>query len=316
MAEEWSRKIEYELDRDTYLPEHKPTTYHTVSELIDVYCERILPQSGALTQRKSRYRLSWWRDVLGDTNVLSVTTAMFEEYKHMLSKRLANGTVNLYLRTLSPVFTFAASPRLGWIPRSPVQDVRLLPVKGRMPLVTNDEIQRLLDCCMQSRSKYLHLYVRLILATGCRRSEAINVRWKLINFRKGTVTFLNTKNKEDRVVPIEPETLDILKYHHSLVNNEDNWYLFDPGHKIFPQTGFWSAWDKARKRALLPHIRLHDCRHITASKLAEAGADIATIAQILGHKQISSTMRYRHLTESHTAPILEKMADAVFKKKA
>jgi hypothetical protein len=64
--------------------------------------------------------------------VLSVTTAMIEEYKHMLSKRLANGTVNLYLRTLSPVFTFAASPRLGWIPRSPFQDVRLLPVKGRM----------------------------------------------------------------------------------------------------------------------------------------------------------------------------------------
>ena len=51
--------------------------------------------------------------------MLSVTTAMIEEYKHMLSKRLANGTVNLYRRTLSLVFPFAASARLGWIPRSP-----------------------------------------------------------------------------------------------------------------------------------------------------------------------------------------------------
>jgi integrase len=317
-AEDWSRKVENQIVIDTYLPEQNKPLAHSTAELIDLYCERILPEKAPGTQRKQRKILEWWKSNLGDTHVQNVTTALLEDYKRILSrqKHFTNGTVNVYLNSLSPVFVWAASPRLNWISRNPFNGVRRLPEKGRLPLVTDEEINRLLEWCDKSKSPLLGLYVRLILATGMRREECLRLQWKQINFARRAVTVLNTKNKEDRVIPLSSSVLEYLKQEHDFLNNDDNWHVFDSSQRVFPQVTFWGAWRKARQRAGLEWLRLHDCRHITATRLAEAGGDIATIAEILGHKNIKSTMRYRHQTERHTAGILEKMATEMFQKKA
>jgi integrase len=316
LAEDWGRKVENDIALSAYLPEQRKPISHTTAELIDLYMERILPQKAPGTQRKNRFILNWWKNNIGDTPVQNVTTALLEDYKHILSRQkgFTNGTTNLYLNTLSPAFTWAASPRLGWIARSPFTALRRLPTKGRLPLVTNEEIERLLYWCERSKNPLLHIYVRVILATGARREEILRAQWKQVSFTRKTITIMNTKNKEDRVIPIEPGTLEILREYYEERTNDENFATFDSSQKIFPQKTFWGAWRKARQRAGLEWLRLHDCRHVTASRLAEAGADIALIGEILGHKHISSTMIYRHLTERHTAGILEKMAGTMFPK--
>jgi integrase len=56
------------------------------------------------------------------------------------------------------------------------------------------------------------------------------------------------------------------------------------------------ALKKARETAGIKNLHFHDLRHTTATRLAENGNDIVTIAEILGHKDLRMTKRYTHAT--------------------
>ena len=72
------------------------------------------------------------------------------------------------------------------------------------------------------------------------------------------------------------------------------------------------AWHKARKRAGIDDFRWHDLRHSAASYLAMNGASLAEIAEILGHKTLAMVKRYAHLSEAHTARVVERMNERIF----
>ena len=217
MAEDWSRKLENEIVQEKYFPGTQKPATHTVGDLIDIYIERIVPQKGPRTQRYQRRILQWWKEILGDTPLNNVTTPLLEDYKHLLmtQKNYAPGTVNLFLNCLSPCFTYAASPRLGWIASNPFQYIKRVKEEPRRPMVTDEELNTLLWHCGQSKSPFLYLFVRLVLGSGGRRdSEILSLKWRQINFRRQTVTFMNTKGKEDRVVPLDKATIQLLSDHH------------------------------------------------------------------------------------------------------
>ena len=65
----------------------------------------------------------------------------------------------------------------------------------------------------------------------------------------------------------------------------------------------------ARKELNLPDASVHSLRHSFATHLLEAGAHLHTIQQLLGHKQINSTMVYLHLTHQTTKDALTLMDD-------
>jgi integrase len=66
----------------------------------------------------------------------------------------------------------------------------------------------------------------------------------------------------------------------------------------------------ARKRAGLDNFHFHDLRHTCASYLVMSGASLRAVAEVLGHKNIQQTFKYAHMSQSHTAGVLSKMADA------
>ena len=75
----------------------------------------------------------------------------------------------------------------------------------------------------------------------------------------------------------------------------------------------FKAYSKARQRAGQPRLRIHDLRHVYATRTAAKGrADIATLAELLGQKNLKDTQRYRHVTHKHNAAIIEKMGQATF----
>ncbi len=59
------------------------------------------------------------------------------------------------------------------------------------------------------------------------------------------------------------------------------------------------AWDAARQAAGLGDFRWHDLRHTFGSRLAMAGVDILTIKELMGHKTLTMTQRYAHLSPAH-----------------
>ena len=68
---------------------------------------------------------------------------------------------------------------------------------------------------------------------------------------------------------------------------------------------FRKEWIKALRRAEIDDFRFHDLRHTCASYLAQNGASLLEIADVLGHKQIQMTKRYAHLCVSHKQKLIE-----------
>ena len=63
------------------------------------------------------------------------------------------------------------------------------------------------------------------------------------------------------------------------------------------------------KAAQIEDFKFHDLRHTTASYLAMNGASMREIADVLGHKTMAMVKRYTHLSEAHTASVVNAMAD-------
>lgn len=98
----------------------------------------------------------------------------------------------------------------------------------------------------------------------------------------------DTKNGDRRAVPVHPR----LK----------RWVKFLP--LTAPKITLQRAFQRARVRAGLPHIHIHDLRHSAASEMVNAGVDLYVVGKVLGHRDSRSTQRYAHLRH-------DTLADAV-----
>lgn len=87
-----------------------------------------------------------------------------------------------------------------------------------------------------------------------------------------------------------------------------------PGHDalVFPgptgkrMTRIDTSWESLMKLAEIGNFRLHDCRHHFASKLVQAGVDLYTVKELLGHSEIAMTERYAHLAPDNLRVAVEK----------
>ena len=74
-----------------------------------------------------------------------------------------------------------------------------------------------------------------------------------------------------------------------------------------PEPGSDPAWDRALKAAGVKSFRFHDLRHSCASALAQNGATLLEIAEVLGHRQLSVTKRYSHLATDHKTKLINRV---------
>jgi integrase len=99
---------------------------------------------------------------------------------------------------------------------------------------------------------------------------------------------------------------------HNKVRNITSDLVFpSPTHPMKPWDSR-SAWLSALKKANIQEFRFHDLRHSCASYLAMNGASLAEIAEVLGHKTLQMVKRYAHLSEAHTAKVVQSMNERIF----
>jgi len=147
---------------------------------------------------------------------------------------------------------------------------------------------------------YYKCFLALLSDTGARISEILNIERKNVNLETKEILLTQTKTKEDRIVYLSnavgvPAVNKMMKIKH------DHKYLLHNSDKNRP-----ANYDDIRyilrivKNALgLKKLHPHMFRHTTATTLVEAGADIASVMQILGHRNIKTTERYLHVSTKH-----------------
>jgi integrase len=130
---------------------------------------------------------------------------------------------------------------------------------------------------------HVRAYFRFLIALGCRKTEALSLHWSDVTLagRDSSVAFRNTKNGEDRVVPLPATIVDQLS---TLQRVADNPFVFAGRRSGQPLQAVAKAWQRIRQHAGLPQLRLHDLRRSFGSWLGDAGFTSKQIGTVLGHK--------------------------------
>jgi integrase len=157
---------------------------------------------------------------------------------------------------------------------------------------------------------HLRPLVMLALNTGLRRGELLGLTWGAVNFtgRMLTVTAATAKSGHTRRIPLNREALEVLTAWHGRQGKPKSDALVFPSPAGERMKRIDTSWASLMKTAKLKSFRLHDCRHHFASKLVQAGVDLYTVKELLGHSEIAMTERYSHLAPDNLRAAVEKVA--------
>jgi integrase len=149
--------------------------------------------------------------------------------------RRSDATVSRYVATLSRLF---AVKERRLIDRNPVGDIRRKKEpRGRTRFLSDEERAALLHACANSEWAPLHALVLLAITTGARRGELVSLKWADVDFKAGRATIHDTKNGEQRTLPLAGKALEALRQ-IKLQNSPRSDYLFSsPTVVLDPKTG-------------------------------------------------------------------------------
>ena len=133
--------------------------------------------------------------------------------------------------------------------------------------------------------------IRLLVLTGCRRNEVVELQWNDIDRTSGELHIRDGKTG-GRMVPLTPEVRKVLDGISKVPDNP--WVITGekPGSYLKSVNISWAV---VRTEAGLKGVRLHDLRHSWASRALALGESLSMIGKLLGHRRIETTARYAHL---------------------
>jgi integrase len=131
--------------------------------------------------------------------------------------------------------------------------------------------------------------LRLLLFTGCRLREILNLRWEHVDFERGCLFLPDSKTGRKTIILNAP-ALAVLN-----CLQQFGPYVVPGNDPEQPRHDLKRPWDAVTKRAGLIGVRLHDLRHTYASFGAGGGLGLPIIGRLLGHSHTATTARYAHL---------------------
>ena len=149
-----------------------------------------------------------------------------------------------------------------------------------------------------------------LLSVGCREGEARSAKWAAIDKpnRVWRIAASNSKSKRVRSVPLNDSALAVLEQLETEGKFEN---LFVNLKTKLPYTTITKVWTRLRKKAGLPHLRIHDLRHQYASFLVNSGRTLYEVQQILGHSNPIVTQRYAHLSSKSLQAAANSASDMI-----
>lgn len=146
-------------------------------------------------------------------------------------------------------------------------------------------------------------YIEFIAYCGARKNEAANVQWRDIDFSNGLVHLRVTKNGEERVVPMISEMRSLLE---RLAGERKNAEPSAPVLLVKDAQGFITS---ACKNIGIPRLTIHALRHLFGTSCLEAGVDVRTAAEWLGHKDKGALLLkiYSHVRADHEKEMAKKV---------
>ena len=241
---------------------------------------------------KELYKLNLYaRHPIAQNRLSNLTPLHFEHLRDERLKQVAAGTVHADFMLLKRVFKTALKKWGYGLPSNPIEQVQIpSPHKPRKRRLLGDEKERLLTTAASQRNIYIAPIIEFAIETGMRRSEILNLRWVDVDLDIGFASLFDTKNGDDRRVPLTRTAKNVL----SRLPKHDE--------RVFPINAncVRLAWERTCNKAGISDLRFHDLRHEAVSRFFEMGMSVPEVALISGHKDVRQLFRYTHLNPANT----------------
>jgi site-specific recombinase XerD len=235
------------------------------------------------------------RDAFGDQRLNDITRQQIQTFHaSLLTQKLSHASADHHVKLIRQMLNLAIEWDL--LDKNPAARVPLFNVDNKVEHYLDEEqLDRLLTVLRTDENRAICQVAMFLLSTGCRLNEALRARWANIDrsTRVWRIPASNSKSKRVRSVPLNDSALQVL----AELGTEDVFeHLFVNYQTRLPYTTVHKVWGRLRRKAGLPHLRIHDLRHQYASFLVNSGRTLYEVQQILGHSDPSVTQRYAHLS--------------------
>ncbi|MDA2934027.1 tyrosine-type recombinase/integrase [Acidobacteria bacterium AH-259-D05] len=256
------------------------------------------------TYKRKEVSLKPLNQSMGRLHLEAITPSHLHNYvRWRKNQGVSNATTNRDITTIKHLLNYAVE--CGVIESNLVGKFKnLREERKERPRFTEEQIQKVIDT-VRPGCRPLFVFIR---ETGCRSEEAMSLqRWQIQEGSMLVVFSEDTKSWKFRYVPLTEAALEAVNalppiegcpYVFYKTKTKDRWY------------GCRKAWEKARKEAGLVDVQVKDLRRHYAIDLAENGADMHDIQQVLGHSTVATTERhYAQFSPKHSAKKILKVLE-------
>lgn len=293
----------------------------TVDQLCDIFIEEHLPKKAATTQRDYRQIIDTYiRPDLKHEPVTSVDFTHADKLFRKITKAGKKTTANRVMAVLSKMFAEAQKRKLTT--SNPTKGIEKNDEVKRERFLDGKEVTHLIDALATLEDRQAANIFRLILLTGCRKTEALAATWSMFDLSDGTWTkpSHHTKQKKTHKVPLSAPARQLLSEIKAAAGDNAGDFVFPakfqstketakqhPGYRVNVK----NQWASVLKAAQLSDLHIHDLRHSFASFLVAEGMSLPLIGRLLGHTQAATTHRYAHLSLDPLRAATERIGNIV-----
>jgi len=176
----------------------------------------------------------------------------------------------------------------GYMTKNPLIGMeKLTQERPRDVSYSNKQIKAIWEA-IETEWKPLRSLLKILLITGQRVGETSQMKWSDLQDNVWRIPSTDTKNKSAHVVPLSNLALREIEAVRAISGAGTFVFasLQKPDHHI---KDFAHVTERIRKKAELPEFRLHDIRHIVATKMIELGIEFIHVGKVLNHKGLSAS---------------------------
>lgn len=257
--------------------------------------ERYVTERATLKAIKSRLRdqaaLGHLLPVLGEKVLAHITPKVMAQYKaQRRTEQAAPATINKELQLVRHAFNLAMR-EWEWCRENPMHRVSMEQVRNEVDRwLTAEEEERL----MAASSPWLREIMVFALNTGMRQGEILKLQWQDVDFSRGTLIVMQSKNGTRRTIPLNTKVYELLASKQASTGLSRGPVFKTPLGNLLQVRFLVREFCEARNRAGIPDFRFHDMRHTFATRLVQRGVDLYKVQRLLGHKTNLMTQRYAH----------------------
>ena len=240
---------------------------------------------------KFKYIMEYF-EMVNISYISQITTSSILKYINYLeSKKLKNISINKFVGAIKTMIKYLEDNEL--IEPVNLKIKKLKEVQANIELIELEDIKKILKYLETKKIQY-QLIFKLIISTGIRRTELINIKRKNIDFINNTIFLDHTKTGHTRFIYIDENIKELIKYEIKYKPSSNYLFVTHEGNQL-TTSAIDSIFLRTKKELNLERLSPHKLRHTYATIIMEQQQDLEQVRLLLGHRTYDMTRRYLHI---------------------